>query len=116
MTERQLMNVQQPLKAAEIDCDCLTIEEVADLQRTVEKRACALRTVEKRAYALRIKNFRQFLDDVLPNNDSSDEDWDKFYDSDWSISFGGKTVTIHNGAAVYNSMCDVLDECIDECL
>ena len=106
MTERQLMNMQQLLKAAETDCGCLTIEEVADLQRTVKNEL----------YALRIKDFRQFLDDVLPDNDSSDEDWDKFYDSDWSISFGGKTVTIHNGAVVYNSMCDALDECIDECL
>ena len=106
MTERQLMNMQQLLKAAEIDCDCLTTEEVADLQRTVKNEL----------YAQRIKDFRQFLDDVLPNNDSSGEDWDKLYDSDWSISFGGKTVTIHNGAVVYNSMCDALDECIDECL
>ena len=106
MTERQLMNMQQLLKAAEIDCGCLTIEEVADLQRTVKNEL----------YAQRIKDFRQLLDDVLPNNDSSDEDWDKFYSCDWSISFGGKTVTIHNGATVYNSICDALSEYIEYCL
>lgn len=106
MTERQLMNMQQLLKAAETDCGCLTTEEVADLQRTVKNEL----------YALRIKDFRQLLDDVLPNNDSSDEDWDKFYSCDWSVSFGGKTVTIRNDAVMYHCMCDALDEYIEDCL
>lgn len=106
MTERQLMNMQQLLKAAETDCGCLTTEEVADLQRTVKNEL----------YALRIKDFRQLLDDVLPNNDSSDEDWDKFYSCDWSVSFGGKIVTIRNDAVMYHCMCDALDEYIEDCL
>lgn len=106
MTERQLMNMQQLLKAAEIDCGCLTTEEVADLQRTVKNEL----------YAQRIKDFRQLLDDVLPNNDSSDEDWDKFYSCDWSVSFGGKTVTIRNDAVMYHCMRDALDEYIEDCL
>ena len=106
MTERQLMNMQQLLKAAETDCGCLTTEEVADLQRTVKNEL----------YAQRIKDFRQLLDDVLPNNDSSDEDWDKFYSCDWSVSFGGKTVTIRNDAVMYHCMCDALDEYIEDCL
>lgn len=106
MTERQLMNMQQLLKAAEIDCGCLTIEEVADLQQTVKNEL----------YAQRIKDFRQLLDDILPNNDSSDEDWDKFYSRDWSVSFGGKTVTIRNDAVMYHCMRDALDEYIEDCL
>lgn len=106
MTERQLMNMQQLLKAAETDCGCLTTEEVADLQRTVKNEL----------YAQRIKDFRQLLDDVLPNNDSSDEDWDKFYSCDWSVSFGGKTVTIRNDAVMYHCMRDALDEYIEDCL
>lgn len=106
MTERQLRNLQQLLRAAEIDCDCLTIEEVEDLQQTIKDEL----------YALRIKNFKQFLDDALPNNDSSEKDCDKFYSCDWSISFGGKTVTIHNGATIYNSIRDALSEYIEDCL
>lgn len=105
MTERQLMNMQQLLRAAEVDSD-LTMEEVKDLQRTVKNEL----------YAQRIKDFRQLLDDVLPNNDSSDEDWDKFYSCDWSVSFGGKTVTIRNDAVMYHCMCDALDEYIEDCL
>lgn len=105
MTEKQLMNMQQLLRAAEVDSD-LTMEEVKDLQQAVKNEL----------YALRIKNFRQFLDDALPNNDSSNEEWDKFYDRDWSISFCGKTVHIHNEATVYNSICDALSEYIEYCL
>lgn len=105
MTEKQLMNMQQLLRAAEVDSD-LTMEEVKDLQLAVKNEL----------YALRIKNFKQHLDDMMPKADSSNEEWDKFYDHDWSISFGGKTVHIHNEATIYNSMCDALDEYIDECL
>lgn len=106
MTERQLMNMQQLLKAAETDCGCLTTEEVADLQRTVKNEL----------YAQRIKDFRQLLDDVLPPQGSSDEEWNKFYSYNWSVSFGGKTVTIRNDAVMYHCMCDALDEYIEDCL
>lgn len=105
MTERQLMNMQQLLRAAEVDSD-LTMEEVKDLQRAVKNEL----------YELRIKNFRQRLDDVLPPQDSSDEEWNKFYSYDWSVSFGGKTVTIRNDAVMYHCMCDALDEYIEDCL
>lgn len=103
MTERQLMNMLQLLKAAEIDCGCCTIEEIEDLQQAVKDEL----------YALRIKDFRQLLDEALSNADRSEEDYDKFYNCDWSISFAGKTVTIHNEPVIYNGICDVLDECIE---
>lgn len=102
MTERQLMNMLQLLKAAEIDCGCLTIEEIEDLQQTVESEL----------YALHIKEFEQFIENALPYADGSDEDWDKFYSHDWSVTFAGKTVTIHNDDAIYNCMHDALEEYI----
>lgn len=102
MTERQLKGILHLLKTAKIDSNCLTTKEVADLQQTVKSKL----------NALCIKKFKQFIDDALPSADGSEEDWEKFYSYDWSVSFAGKTITIHNDAAVYNRIRDALDECI----
>lgn len=111
MTERQLMNLWQLTRAAEIDCGCLSTEEVEDLQRTVEAEL----------YKVRLDNFKQLIDRALPDMPNStpaeqralDAAFEKFYATDWHISFGEHTVTIHNDAIVYNGIFDTLSEVLD---
>lgn len=114
MNEKQLMNLQQLLKAAERDCGCLTVEEVDDLRIAVESEL----------YVTRIKDFKCMLDAALPNmpNDTPerqavyDEAMDDFYSTQWTIRFGYRSVTIDNDATVYNGICDMLTDLIDNCL
>ena len=103
MTKKQLMNMQQLLKAAEIDCDCLSIEEIEDLRLTVESEL----------YTQRIKDFKQYLDKAMPEADASKNTIDNFYKTDWHISFGNRSVVIHNEATVYNYVTGMLKELID---
>ena len=42
-----------------------------------------------------------------------DAAFEKFYDVDWRISFGNKSVAIHNCATVYNYVQEMLAEIID---
>ena len=88
------------------DCHCLSVKDVDDLQRTIQ---CEL-------YCQQIKSFRDHVDNAMPEAEGSENDWDEFYDLDWTIMFGGKAVTIHNEATVYNGILDMLKDFVDNCL
>ena len=114
MTEKQLMDMQQLLKFAEIHCKQLSIEEIEDLQRTVNAEL----------YVRRVKDFKNHIGKAMPDMPNSTPEqqaaleaaFEKFYNTDWTISFGDKSVVIHNEATVYNYIHDMLTELIDSCL
>lgn len=114
MTEKQLKNLQQLLNVAEINCRCLTIEEVEDLQQTVKTEL----------YVQQLKSFKEYMDNIFPNMPNNtpalqvkyDEAMQQFYDTDWHISFGNRSVVVHNEATVFNYILDMLVDTIDNCL
>jgi|WetSurMetagenome_2_1015567.scaffolds.fasta_scaffold15213_5 hypothetical protein len=112
MTERQLMNMQQLLKAADIDCGCLSIEEVDDLHQVVD--------VE--LYKLRLNNFKEMLSQAIPTgaNDTEEEQqlFDEcmrtFYNTDLQVSFGTNTVSIHNDIDLFDGLVELVDAAIEK--
>lgn len=111
-TEKQLMQIKQLLNAAETDCHFLSIEEIEYLQQTVETNL----------YEQRIKDFKEHLEKAMPYgpNDTPEQQaaldaaFEKFYCVDWRISFGTKSVTLHNCATVYNNIHDMLADILEE--
>lgn len=114
MNEKQLMGLAKLLRAAKEDCGVLSVEEVNELARVVE--------VE--LYVQRVQDFKKFLSKVMPDGPNSTPEQEAafeaamndFYELDWTISFGGHSVTLHNDATVYNGVFDLLSEYIDDCL
>lgn len=114
MNEKQLMAMAKLLKAAKDDCGVLSVKEVDDLTRAVETEL----------YIQRVQNFKKFLDKAMPDGPNSTPEQEAafeaamndFYELDWTISFGGHSVTLHNDVTVYNGVFDLLSEYIDDCL
>lgn len=106
MTVKQLMDMYQLLKAARIDCGCLTIEEIEGLTDAVETEL----------YIQRVKDFQNDVVNAMPGATAPDAAMEKFYDTDWHISFGNKSVVIHNEATVYGCITDMLETYINNCL
>lgn len=94
--------------------DCVSVHTVDELYRS-------LKCLE---YNKNIIEFYKMLVDAMPDlpNDTPeqqeafDDAWEKFYMTDFTISFGDKSVTISNEATVYNGIVDTLKELIDYCL
>lgn len=114
MNEKQLMDLAKLLKAAKEDCGVLSVNKIDDLARAVETEL----------YVQRVQEFKKFLGKVVPDGPNSTPEQEAafeaamndFYELDWTISFGGRSVTIHNEATVYNGVFDLLSEYIDDCL
>lgn len=58
-----------------------------------------------------VKDFMNHLSEV---SDGEDEEWDRFTEAEWTISFMGKSATLCNGADVFDSMWKLLKEYLDE--
>ena len=112
MTERDLMNLQQLLRASQDDCSVLTVEEIDSLHDAVNAEL----------YYKRLNSFRQHLDRTIPynRNDSEqaqaafDEAMYRFYDMSWQLTFNGESVMIHNSPDVFDTIQDMLAGLTDE--
>ena len=115
MTEKQLHNMLKLINEIKDDCHCLSVKDINDLQITIQSEM----------YCQQIKAFRDHVNNSMPadmpncteeQQAAYDAAWEAFYESDWTIMFGGKAVTIHNEATIYNGILDTLNELIDNCL
>ncbi len=70
--------------------------------------------LETQLYEARLNEFAQHIEDSLPNNDATDEEMDKFYNTPWTIHFNGKSICIENNAGIYNAMLDAIKEQIKD--
>lgn len=98
MKVKELRQLRMVLK--QTDIGCLTIAEVDSL----------IEALEREEYVQQIKDFKQHLDEAMPNDPDNDNAWNDFYEKDWSISFDGQAVKIENCASIYNAMTDFLDD------
>lgn len=107
-------NLLKILREKKDDIGCVSVKTVHDL----------LNKLKYLEYNKGIIEFHQMLVDAmpdLPNNTDEeqkafDKAWEKFYSTPFTISFGGKSVTIENEATIYNGIVDTLKELIDNCL
>lgn len=96
------------------DVKVLTVEEFNHLEVAL---MCA-------KYVQDIRDFYNHLMDAMPdapNNtpeeqEAFDKEWERFYETPWIISFGGRSVRIENEATIYNGITDTLKNLIDDCL
>ena len=51
----------------------------------------------------RVTEMKRYFNSLLPGSDDSDEDTQKFYDMEMTISFGDKSITLGNSAALFEA-------------
>lgn len=96
------------------DVKVLTVEEFNHLEVALK---CA-------KYVQDIRDFYKYLVDAMPDGPNStpeeqealDKEWERFYETPWIISFGGRSVRIENEATIYDGITDTLKDMIDDCL
>lgn len=112
LSTKDVATLEIIMKQSEKDLRFLSTEEIEHLQQTIR---CLLYTKE-------IKEFHKHLLDSMPNlpsdtpDDTYDMAWEKFYETDFVISFGDRSVVIKNEATVWQGIVDTLEEMIDYCL
>lgn len=104
MTEQQLRTIQKLVRAAEIDCDCVSTEDIRDVKVAVES---AL-------YVYKLKAFHEYVVNSLPCSFDDEDETDAFYDRKFTISFGNQTISIPNNADLYDAMVAMLEKEIEE--
>jgi hypothetical protein len=77
---------------------------------SVEDTKQLITIIEIAWYTKRIEDFKLFVENSMPSEDDDQEAWDNFYNMEWNISFGNRSVKITNGAAIYNGILDALSE------
>lgn len=114
LTEKELMYMDRVLNKFEDEVDFMSVEDLKSLKTAIKRDL----------YETRVRDFYCHVVDCMPqsaprdeNGNISEEDlateeraWDTFYRQQWSIGFGGKCVQIENGAYIYQAMCEVLQE------
>jgi hypothetical protein len=114
LSEKDLCMLSMIVKRFYDEIDFLSEEEVKHLSNM-------LKYAEK---SCEIKNFYNHLIDSMPDMPNEtheqqaafDKAWEKFYETDFIISFGDRGVVIANEATIYNGIVDTLKELIDNCL
>lgn len=106
MTEKQLHDMLKLLNEVKDDCHCLSVKDLDSLRMTCEAEL----------HAQSVKSFRDYVSESMPAADCSEADWHEFNETEWTIMFGRKAVTIVNTAPIYSGILDTLNEYIDECL
>lgn len=83
--------------------------------RGLEKQIMHLKHI---IYVEQMKAFKKHLSecfDTLMGDDCTDESVDSFYTSEFKIAWRGKTVTLANGAEVFQGIEELIQMEIDEC-
>ena len=86
---------------------------------TSEHLAKQLAEAEKRAARLRVlvweARVREFYFHIVNGGDTvSDDEWEKFANAPWTVSFMGKTVELENSADLYEGFVGLLRDYMDD--
>lgn len=91
--------------------DFLSESEIRGLEKQIMH-------LKQAIYLDQLKAFKKHMSecfDSMMGDDCTDESVDSFYTSDFKIAWRGKTVTLTNGADVFQGIEEVLQIEIDEC-
>lgn len=88
----------------EVDGDFLEPDELKKLKALQYKTFHWWLAEEHKEYTAEIKSFLDYMDSVFPDEDEKIHNIDAFYDMDFTITFGEKTITLHNGSDTYSDI------------
>lgn len=103
MTDNKLRMMRKILVQKRDEIDCCSEQDLNVLLGSVD---CEL-------YVNQLKAFYKDFKDALPTGNACDEEWDTFYETDLKITFGNKSVTIHNNVYIYEAIRDALADYIE---
>lgn len=92
-------------------------DDIISLKAQIEYLEEEIRIDAHRDYVARMKEFRKHMSDtyyVLMDDDATDESCTEFYQSQFQITWRGKTITLDNSATVFQNIDDLLEIEIDE--
>lgn len=93
-----------------IDGELLALEDLNKL-KSLQFQLYQWTLAEKQeAYAKSIREFINHMNSEFPTGDAenSDDAWDKFYSTDFVVTFGKKSVSLYNSACTFNAIYDLL--------
>lgn len=90
----------------------ISAEEIESLETQIHHMEKEVIKEKASAYAKQLRAFRDHMNrsfDVLMDCELNDGSWDVFYRSDFTLTWRGKTVTLGNGAEVWQSLEEIID-------
>ena len=122
MNKRILKTLEEYLGLIE---DKIIIHDELDREYEIENIKKQIRYIESeiqkekmRAYVSQLEAFKKHMADTfekLMGDDCTSDSVDNFYRSDFEINWRGKTVTLANGAEVFQAIEAVIQTEIDDC-
>lgn len=91
--------------------DFISDREIAELENQIMY-------LKRRIYIDQVKAFRRHMSEAfeeLMGDDCTDDSVDSFYTSEFKINWRGKTITLQNGAEVFQGIEWVIDTEIEDC-
>lgn len=113
--KKQILNTVEDFLL--LNREVLTAEEIADLEKQIVYLKEEIRKDAAREYIDQLKAFQSHMSnafEVLMGDHGTDETCTNFYNSDFEITWRGKTVKLYNGAEVFQSIESILETEIDE--
>jgi hypothetical protein len=92
-------------------------EDIESTKAQIEYMKAEIRKDAAREYIDHLKAFQNHMSntfEVLMGDNCTDETCTNFYNSDFQITWRGKTVTLYNGAEVFQSIESIIESEIDD--
>lgn len=107
--KKQILNTVEDFLL--LNREVLTAEEIADLEKQIAYLKEEIRKDAAREYIDQLKVFQSHMSitfEVLMGDHGTDETCSNFYNSDFEITWRGKTVKLYNGAEVFQGIESVI--------
>jgi hypothetical protein len=98
--------------------ELLSPNEVGDIETQISYIRCEIHKETMKRYVSQLKAFKKHLSSALDmclGDDCTNESVDDFYNSNFEITFRGKTITLANGAEVFQAIEEIIDTEISDC-
>ena len=99
-----------------MNSDFLTLDEIADIEKQIAYLKSEIRKEAHQKYVSQLKAFSAFMGNTFERymgDDCTNETVDIFYNSAFKIEWRGRTVTLCNGAEVFQGIEEIIQTEID---
>lgn len=97
----------------DINHEVMDAEDLGDLLTTIDELKFMQYEQERIEYKDQLKSFVDYLESGGNSGDDY-EKWSAWVDTDYVITHGDQTVTVHNGADFYDGLYHLLKETLDD--
>lgn len=97
--------------------DFISNEEIESLKMQILALQIEIRKEEQSEYLKQLKAFRNHMEntfEVLMDDSATDADVELFYNSDFTLTFRGKSITLYNGGEMWNGIEGIIQAEIDD--